>query len=219
MFVRLIFTVLLLGMACHPATAAPGYSVQHWEALPDSGLPQNTITAVVQTRSGYLWLGTYAGLARFDGVRFTPFDDSNTPGLANNRVTCLFEADDGTLWIGHETGNVTCYRSNRFETVKARADWSGGKIHDLASDEAGDLWLLNAAGLISRLRDGLVLAPESGNVPNVIALARSAAGTIWVSRNGRVSRLNKGKLIPLEFNEAGENSHVLGIGASRNDGL
>ncbi|MCP4250948.1 MAG: hypothetical protein GY778_28255, partial [bacterium] len=37
----------------------------------EEGLPQNTITSMVQTRDGYLWLGTFGGLARFDGVRFT----------------------------------------------------------------------------------------------------------------------------------------------------
>jgi ligand-binding sensor domain-containing protein len=38
--------------------------------LRESGLPQNTVTTVLQTHEGYLWLGTYNGLARFDGVRF-----------------------------------------------------------------------------------------------------------------------------------------------------
>src|SRR5512135_3773392 len=81
-----------------PAAAAPIDVVRVWQA--EQGLPQNKVTAVLQTRDGYVWAGTYNGLARFDGVRFTVFDQNNTPALRNSRVTCLFEAPDGTLWIG-----------------------------------------------------------------------------------------------------------------------
>jgi len=47
------------------------------------------VRSIVQTRDGYLWMTTFDGLARFDGVRFTVFDKSNTPALSNNRLTAL----------------------------------------------------------------------------------------------------------------------------------
>src|SRR5437867_5971338 len=52
------------------------YRVTHWTA--ERGLPQNAIKALLQTRDGYLWIGTLNGLARFDGVRFKVFDHNNT---------------------------------------------------------------------------------------------------------------------------------------------
>lgn len=135
-------------------STSPQYTVQHWEAgAAEDGLPQNTVTAIVQTRDGYLWIGTYSGLARFDGLRFTVFDDSNTPGLASSRVTSLFEANDGTLWIGHEAGEVSSYRGGHFQTATYTANWSGGKIQELTTDAAGEVWLLNGAGVLARLRD------------------------------------------------------------------
>ena len=82
--------------------------------------------------------GTYSGLARFDGVRFTIFDENNTPELRSSRVTSLFEAPDGTLWIGDESGQITEYKNGRFEAVTFHPDWGGGKIYDIASDESGD---------------------------------------------------------------------------------
>lgn len=204
----------LLTAACF---AAPNFTVQQWEA--EHGLPQNTVTAVVQTRDGYLWLGTYSGLSRFDGVRFTVFDDSNTPGLASSRVTSLFEARDGTLWIGHETGGVTRYNQGKFQEVVLPSDWPGGKVQEIATDEAGDVWLLSAGGMLVRLRDGLVLTPETGSAANIASLARSPKGTIWVARSGRVSVLKGGRLTALGFTEIADNTAVMGIGASSSESV
>jgi signal transduction histidine kinase/ligand-binding sensor domain-containing protein len=196
------------------------FTVRRWEAgSAEGGLPQNTVTAVVQTRDGYIWIGSYSGLARFDGLRFTLFNDNNAPGMATSRVTSLFEADDGTLWIGHEGGEVSRYWQGRFQAAKLTANWSGGKIENMATDARGDVWLLNSEGLLARLRDGLVLTPEPGTASKVVRLTRSGSGRIWVSRDGRVSELRGEQLIPLSFSEGGTNRYVTGISASRDDHL
>src|SRR5665213_1182571 len=62
----------------------------------DAGLPSNVASVVFQTRDGYLWVGTEAGLARFDGVRFTIFRVADTPGLADNLIRCFYEDKAGT---------------------------------------------------------------------------------------------------------------------------
>ena len=199
--------------------APPNYFTRIWQV--EQGLPQNKVTAVVQTRDGYLWLGTYNGLARFDGVRFTVFNDNNTPELRSSRITSLFEADDGTLWIGTENGNVSQYKDGHFAAVPLRANWRGGKIYAISSDEAGDVWLMNETGELVRVRDGQVLAPAAGVIAKVVALTRSASGQIWVDREGRVSLLKQGQLQPVGF--AATNSetypYIQGIAASRDGGL
>src|ERR1039457_2358753 len=106
--------------------APPNYFTRTWQV--EQGLPQNKVTTVVQTRDGYLWLGTYNGLARFDGVRFTVFDENNAPELRSSRVTSLFEATDGALWIGTESGEVSRYEKGHFAAVPLRANWRGGRI-------------------------------------------------------------------------------------------
>ena len=78
-----VIRVLALWLACGgfpiPGLALPNYCVRLWQA--EQGLPQNKVTAIVQTRDGFLWMGTYSGLARFDGVHFDVFDQDNTPEL------------------------------------------------------------------------------------------------------------------------------------------
>jgi signal transduction histidine kinase/ligand-binding sensor domain-containing protein len=200
-------------------SAAPNYFVRAWQA--EQGLPQNKVTAVVQSRDGYLWVGTYSGLARFDGVRFTVFDENNTPALRSSRVTSLFEAADGVLWIGDESGHVTQYQNGSFKAVEFHPAWSGGKIYDIASDGAGDVWVLNEAGQLARVSDGRVLNPEAGTVAKLVDMTRSAGGRIWVAREGRVSVLEPDRVRPLSFEEAanGTYPYVQGIGASRDNGL
>ena len=59
-----------------PASPSP-YIARTWGTA--DGLPQNTVTSIVQTRDGYLWLGTFGGLVRFDGHAFTVFDSGKHP--------------------------------------------------------------------------------------------------------------------------------------------
>ena len=67
------------------------------------GLPENSVISVIQTRDGYLWLGTLNGLVRFDGNHFTVFNEYNTPGLNSDRIVYLFEDSHTNLWIGTDT--------------------------------------------------------------------------------------------------------------------
>lgn len=199
-------------------STGPNYFTRVWQV--EQGLPQNKVAAVVQTRDGYVWVATYSGLARFDGIHFTVFDEKNTPEMHNSRVTSLFESSDGTLWIGHENGEVTLCKDGKFQPLQIRANWIGRKISGITADAAGDVWLLNESGLLARIRDGLVLSPQPGNATKLLSLARTTNGTIWVALNGRLSALEHGQLRVVYLDWPLTNStYVQGIGASRDGGL
>src|SRR6266850_7283565 len=69
------------------------FSQEAW--LTENGLPQNTVHSIAQTNDGYVWIGTEEGLARFDGVRFTVFDEQNTPQLKSNYIRTLLADRQG----------------------------------------------------------------------------------------------------------------------------
>jgi len=96
------------------STALAQYRFDHWTA--DNGLPQNSVRDIRQTRDGYLWLTTFDGLVRFDGVRFTIFNKSNSPGMAGNRFTAIFEDRFGDLWMALEEGGLVRRHDGRFTT-------------------------------------------------------------------------------------------------------
>ena len=88
--------------ALDPAKSLTSFQRQTWQT--ESGLPQNTVRAIVQTHDGYLWLATEGGLVRFDGLKFTVFDSQNTPALRSNNIRALCEDRRHALWIGTADG-------------------------------------------------------------------------------------------------------------------
>ena len=103
-----------------PLASATGYTRENWTVA--DGLPINTITAVLQTRDGYLWLGTNDGLVRFDGVRFTVYNAGNTPELPSNRITALREDRAGALWILTEQQHPDLLRRHHCWVRRMRLD-------------------------------------------------------------------------------------------------
>lgn len=174
-------------------TGWPNYFVRAWRT--DEKLPDNAVTAVVQTHDGYLWIGTYGGLARFDGVRFSVFNNSTDPGLQSDRITSLYEDAQGALWIGHERGDLTCYRDGKFEPQELRGTGVRRKIAAIGSDRNGDIWLLNEEGTLVRARDGATcsLPNQNGNAQ----MAKTADGVLWVASGGKLAHLENGRLMPL----------------------
>lgn len=80
-----LFCILVMMLAAATPTAHAQYQIESWTT--DNGLPQNTVSSIVQTLDGYLWLATLDGLVRYDGVRFTVFNKSNSKGIGSNRFT------------------------------------------------------------------------------------------------------------------------------------
>jgi len=156
----------------------------------EQGLPANKAMSVAQTPDGYLWIGTYEGLARFDGIRFKRFDNTNVPGWQDGAVTALYVAHNGVLWIGHVDGAVSAYKNGRFESFAAPSDWNANRIMNLAEDKAAELWAQDDLGQLFRIRDHLRLAPEKGSANSVSSMITGPDGNVWVVRCGRLSRLD-----------------------------
>ena len=113
LWLKRLGALLILCLGAQPARAQ--YRFDHWTT--DNGLPQNSVRDIQQTRDGYLWMTTFDGLVRFDGVRFTVFNKSNSPGIASNRFVNLFEDRHGDLWATLvETGEIVRRHEGQFTT-------------------------------------------------------------------------------------------------------
>jgi signal transduction histidine kinase/ligand-binding sensor domain-containing protein/DNA-binding response OmpR family regulator len=166
--------------ALDPSKAISQYVHGHWDT--ENGLPQNSVSALLQTRDGYIWVGTQEGLVRFDGVRFTVFNHSNRM-LPHNFVTALLEDRNGTLWVGTNEGALLTYAGGVFKPFAGRDAVAIRSITALAQDASGGIW-------IGTREDGIVrfdghgfarMTTEAGLPANrVTSILAQHDGAVWV---------------------------------------
>lgn len=148
---------LLLALACACPATAQQLALQAFSVR--DGLAHSRVNCLFEDRRGYLWLGTWEGLSRFDGRTFVNFGTAD--GLPNPFVTGIAEAPDGALWIGTLGNGIARLRERRDGHGRAFAAWDVGApqlandVSQLLVDGAGRLWITTAAGVYrGELRDG-----------------------------------------------------------------
>ena len=141
---RLMVFLLLLICLRTALAASCEYLATNWRT--EDGLPHSSINSLVQTRDGYLWIGTFVGVVRFDGARFTRFSSANLPQLGPGRVSKLFEDRDGVLWIGLESGRLVAWKDGVARIHLQNSDPPNQAIVSMVQDKAGIIWLQTSSG-------------------------------------------------------------------------
>ncbi len=183
----LLVLVLGTGNRVYASGIAGEFITDVWTA--DDGLPDSCVTALAQSPDGYLWVGTYNGLARFDGVRFAVFDPSNTPAIANSRILRLYADDERRLWINSFDGSMTSFRDGTFTQ-----EWKGNGEFDpnatlLLASSNQVTFLHNRSSLRSKPRS----APPGNGWEKLVATNLVAGGQCVEDGNGMVWFCNPDK--------------------------
>ncbi len=197
-FRRATLPLLFLWLLCCITGFAQSssYRFDHWTT--DNGLPQNTITGMVQSRDGYLWLTTFDGLARFDGVRFTVFDKGNTRGINSNRFTCLYETSDGALLFGTEDAGFTAYHNGIFTPYTTTDGLPSNRVLSIFSDLNGEPVIRTLDGPVYLRGGKIVPAPSQYHHPGT-RFYRSPSGTqVTMDANG-IKQVKDGRVIEYPF--------------------
>ena len=191
--VRSLLLVTLFGFSL--LFAAPLSSTQYghetWQT--EQGLPQNTVQALLQTRDGYLWLGTKEGLARFDGLHFTVFDKHNTPQIQHNQIRNLYEDQAGRLWIA-TPGGLLRYERGTFTSYTTKDGLASNNVWSVFQDRSGNLWIATVNGL-NQFRDGnfTTFTTQQGLTNNSIEVIREDKdGALWIGTESGLNRYQNG---------------------------
>lgn len=174
----------------------PDFQIQTWDR--DDGLPDNAVERLLQTRDGWLWVGTRDGLARFDGLRFTVYD-GRTPGFTSDAVVDLAEDAEGSLWIATKRG-LYRKRGTEFTKFTVEEGLAHNQVNQITPDPGGGLWLATQGGVSHQGVGGIRSFPftetimptiaEPQVVRNIFSLIPAGGGQFWAGGRGGLRRFD-----------------------------
>ena len=161
----------------------PAYALTAWSA--ETGASPGDVFAITQDLDGYLWLGTPAGLVRFDGFRFVPWANAaGTP--VPGPVLALAGARDGSVWVGAASAifRVSGTTVRQYTTE----DGFQGGVTALIEDRRGTIWAGNRRGLFHFAGGRWTPMGAADGLPaaEVFSLHEDQSGRLWVSTTNGV---------------------------------
>jgi len=201
-----LFTVTVPARAVEPTVPLSDLGRQAW--VLENGLPQDTVQALVQTQDGFLWVGTEAGLARFDGGGFEVFDRTSTPSLPGGDVRSLLTAPDGALWIATGEG-LARWKNGSITVFTTRNGLPSNDVRSLSLDAGGLVRASTVDGdAIVRGSRAVPTGPQlqqrdvwssnanlTAQFPDGTAVRATATAVAW-SEYGKKLRLSAGRDLP-----------------------
>jgi signal transduction histidine kinase/ligand-binding sensor domain-containing protein len=170
--------------ALDPQKRISQFTHTSWTAK--DGVP-GPVRAIAQTPDGYLWLGTEAGLYRFDGLHFVAWEPSFGEEILGSSVWSLCTSRDGSLWIGFSSGGISQLRNGHLKNYSHADGVPDGGILSIVEDGNGSIWAGGQYGLTKLDRGSWrrVGAAESGYpAPGAQILFVDRRRTLWVATDG-----------------------------------
>ncbi|MCR5823528.1 MAG: response regulator [Lachnospiraceae bacterium] len=200
----LLVIIISLTVMCFPANCAfannpadetnylPGYEAVRYGK--ESGLLSVEVNAIAQTVEGYIWIGTYSGLYRYDGRVF----EKVSPDARVSSVMSIYADSRGRLWIGTNDTGVCYYVPEEGEShfLSKEDGLSADSIRALTEDPDGDIYIGTVEGLTVVKRNGEITNPEEFSALGGIR-ALDAAGelVVGVSNSGQLFVIRDEKLL------------------------
>jgi len=166
---------------------------------PDDNLTTDWITTISQDSNGLLWFGTYNGLNKYDGYKFTAYrhDPDNHESLSNNQITVLYTDSFGDLWIGTRTGGLNKFNQDKGTFIRyvpnrndstSISSWVIVSIYESNQQGKKDLWICcnNGLNMFDRENNSFThyLPDGEKTEPNdnyTVGMVQDHSGNLWVA--------------------------------------
>jgi len=190
----LIQLLLLAGVSSYGQPAnLPSRRIQFEQFTNDLALSQNAINCVLQDHNGFLWIGTWSGLIKYNGHATTVYHAGNQPGkLKSNQISALYEDSNNNLWIGTVRGGLYLYKEDQkgfiqFASTDKPNSLVNNNVRAIQEDKEGNLWIGTEGGLSvltkqdSSFHNFKFSTGSQGLPHNFISyLFLSSSGRLWV---------------------------------------
>jgi ligand-binding sensor domain-containing protein len=127
------------------AASGQSSSVSYWAEIYDAtnGLPSSDANFILGASDGYIWIGGYSGIIRYDGSTFERLDTSD--GLTSGRA--LFEDSKGRIWVGTNDNGVVVIDGNTRTHLTYKDELPSSSIRSFAEDSNGNIYIGSTAGV------------------------------------------------------------------------
>ena len=173
------FAVMACGLSAYAQNGMGSYVVTLYNER--NGLPTGEANDVIQTSDGYVWIGSYGGLIRYDGSTFRDF----SAAIDSAAVRALYEDAAGRVWIGTNNAGVFVMDGDRFSSIASPPDNSFLCIRGFAEGADGKIYVASNSGMGEI--NGSELIPYSGEHVSggtVYAVGVDSFGRVWGALNG-----------------------------------
>jgi len=184
----------------------------------EEGLSANTVLSILQDSRGFLWIGTYDGLSRYDGysIKIYNQDLNDSTSLSSSKIRCLYEDNSGNLWIGTWSSGLNKYdrgkdRFTHYLNIPGNpTSLSSNTVLSICQDKNNDLWIGTADGLnrYDAEEEQFIHYKNDPENPtsigdNVIySIFEDNSGILWIGTSKGLNKFNRqgGNFIRYEHN-------------------
>lgn len=189
-FVRFAYSLFFMSLIAAHVSAQdfPGeYVSSVWTS--QEGLPANTITDVMQSSEGYIYLGTYEGLVKTDGVKFEIINRGSNPDFNCSSARKIIEDSRKNLWIGSNDDGIAKFDGKKYSMYTVDSGLPNNSIRNICEDVSGNIWIGTADGVCYISPEDEVIHPkglENVDGGHLIChdLFCDTAGRIWLVTTG-----------------------------------
>ena len=182
-------SLILAALLCNICLSAQSsffdtFVYQKWSSF--GGLTGTTSTDIIQTSDGFINIGTYEGLVRFDGVAFSTLRRARDNDLTFASVRAVMEDRSGNMWIGSNDEGVQLLQPDGNITFTTKNGLPNNSIRAIVEDEEGSVWVGTAGGVVYMSKTRHLFNPQfaAGTVSKGIistGLLCDADGRVWLT--------------------------------------
>ena len=159
-----------------------------------NGLPTSEANAIVETSEGFIWIGSYAGLIRYDGNNFERMDSSE--GIAS--VVSLYVDSQDRLWIGTNDSGMAMMHNDELRFFAKADGLDSASVRDIAEDPYGNIYAATTKGITVVTPDMRLYSLQDERLANsyVSALRLGTGGLLYgITREGAAFIIDEGRII------------------------
>ncbi|OFX87402.1 MAG: hypothetical protein A2W99_07110 [Bacteroidetes bacterium GWF2_33_16] len=188
-----------------PNKAITQYRLRSWTI--EDGLPSNAISHIIQSKNGYIWIATYGGVSKFDGVNFTNYSSQNSKALLTEAAKVICEDMEGVVWIGTQKG-IVLFKDNKLYREKSLDTLNNSNIESIFVDSNNKVWIgTENNGLFNyekgKLRSFDKLSLITTN--SIYSIYEDNEGNIWIGTiKGELIKYKDNRFTPCDMQNLSE---------------